>query len=30
MEFAKLDTNNSYPKTKNFFEKLKNYFGNKR
>jgi molecular chaperone DnaJ len=27
IEFAKLDTNNSYPRSKSFFERLKNYFG---
>lgn len=29
-EFVKLETDNSYPKTKSFFEKLKNFFGNKK
>ena len=29
-EFAKLETDNSYPKTKGFFEKLKKNFGNKK
>jgi molecular chaperone DnaJ len=29
-EFEKTDGDNSYPRTKSFFEKLKNYFGNKR
>ena len=28
-EFAKLEEDNSYPKSKRFFEKLKNYFGDK-
>jgi len=29
-EFQKLESENSYPKTKGFFEKLKNFFGNKK